>query len=259
LDTLPKIPAEIPVDLHAVPTADEPNRLRRLAVRRLTSALVFSVALGVFFLTLPASSRSALIDSLVDNRGFIGLLLLFGIVALSLLWAGGQQLDVWLFKLLNVETPPSIWIDRGMFASTQIGNVSFAVIVSVIAYVLGERRFAIMFTLGSLSLLLLVTIIKSFTDRARPYKTLREARLVGWQELGLSFPSGHTTQAFFTMSLIIRHFEAPLGIAVVLYAIATLVGATRIYLGVHYPRDVIAGGMLGVVWGIVTILVSPYF
>jgi membrane-associated phospholipid phosphatase len=43
-----------------------------------------------------------------------------------------------------------------------------------------------------------------------------------------------------------------------LYAIAVLVALTRIYVGAHYPRDVIGGAMLGSVWGILTGLVELY-
>lgn len=254
----PPLPSA-PPDLRPIPTDDEASRLRRTGARRVVSALAFSAGLAIFFLTLPADSREGLIQSAAANSGLIALLLGFGVVALSLLWAGGQRLDVWLFKLVNVESDPSPLLDRLMWIATQIGNVGFAIAISVLAYLAGERRFAVMFTLGSLTLLLLVTILKAFTDRARPYKTLREARLVGWKELGLSFPSGHTTQSFFMAGLIIRHFELALPFAILLYGIAGFVGVTRVYLGVHYPRDVIAGGLLGVVWSIVIILVAPYY
>ena len=47
--------------------------------------------------------------------------------------------------------------------------------------------------------------------------------------------------------------------AVVLYAAAALVGFTRIYVGAHYPRDVITGVVLGSVWGILAMLVDTYW
>jgi membrane-associated phospholipid phosphatase len=159
---------------------------------------------------------------------------------------------------LNMNAYPAKGMDRLMWASTQIGNVGFALAVAVITYVLGERRFAIGFALGSLTLLLLVTIIKAITDRARPFNLMLEARVVGWREAGLSFPSGHTTQTFFMMTLAALHFQLPLAMAAVLYGVAALVGITRVYLGVHYPRDVMAGAILGIIWGTVVMLVAPY-
>ena len=102
-----------------------------------------------------------------------------------------------------------------------------------------------------------VELIKAFTDRARPFNLLRETRVIGRHEPGLSFPSGHAAQTFLVVALTISHFQLPLGIATVLYSIAALVGFTRIYVGAHYPRDVIAGIVLGSVWGILAILVAP--
>jgi len=38
-----------------------------------------------------------------------------------------------------------------------------------------------------------------------------------------------------------------------------LIGFTRIYVGAHYPRDVIAGALLGTAWGVLAALVDPYW
>jgi membrane-associated phospholipid phosphatase len=249
---------EAQVQQKLVQTPEGQHFLQRLAIRRAVSALTLIAALGLFLLWLPLSSRHLLISSLIGNRLLIGLLFLFGLVAISLLWSRGQILDVWLFKAMTLRGYSRVWLDRVMWMATQIGNVGVATLVAVVAYVLGDHRFAIGFTLGSLSLLLVVTTIKAFTDRARPFKLLLETRVVGWRVAGLSFPSGHTTQTFFMMTLAIRRFQLPLAVAALLYGIALLVGITRVYLGVHYPRDVVAGAILGLIWGSMGVLSAPY-
>ena len=87
----------------------------------------------------------------------------------------------------------------------------------------------------------------------------QDVRIIGWRESGLSFPSGHTSQVFFLASFLMRSLEfTPFG-AFTLYMVAELVGLTRMYVGAHYPRDVLAGALLGTVWGVLIILVDLYF
>ena len=146
-----------------------------------------------------------------------------------------------------------------MWATTQLGNTLAAFIVAVLLYILDDRRLALEIILGSLTLWLLVETIKMLSDRGRPFIALVKTRIIGRREKGDSFPSGHTTQIFFLMTLIIHGFKLGLGQSLALYAVAALVGFTRIYVGAHYPRDVIAGMVLGSVWGILATLVDPYW
>jgi membrane-associated phospholipid phosphatase len=146
-----------------------------------------------------------------------------------------------------------------MWMITQLGNMLTALIVAFLFFILNYRLLALEIILGTLTLWLLVEIIKALSNRDRPFLTLDNARVIGWREKGDSFPSGHTTQIFFMMTLFILYFQLGLGASIALYAIALLVGLTRIYVGAHYPRDVIAGIVLGSVWGILATLLNPYW
>jgi membrane-associated phospholipid phosphatase len=251
-------PAEIAVQQKIAQTTAGKRVLRRRAVWRATSVLGLLVGLGLILVWLGPPARGTLLISLIANQSLIALLLGFGLVALSLLWSVGQRLDAWVFAALNLRGYHSLWIDRAMWLTTQIGSMGFAALLAVGAYAIGNRPFAIDLILGTLTLWLVVELIKALTDRARPFNLLRETRVIGWRAAGLSFPSGHTAQVFFAVALSINHFQLPVGIAIILYGIAALVAFTRVYVGAHYPRDVIAGAILGSVWGIVSVLVAPY-
>ena len=239
----------------------DPNARRlweRLAVRRALSASAFLLAFLLFLWWLPYTSRRLLVTSIVANRQLILLLLGFGLIMMSLLWSVGQRFDVWLFKAINTRGKRPKWMDAVMWFITQIGSIAFITPLVILFYIGGRPRFAIDLTLGTLTLLLLVTILKAIADRARPFNLLLETKIVGWKAAGLSFPSGHTTQSFFIATVTINYFRLPLAAAIVLYTIALTVGITRVYLGAHYPRDVMAGAILGLIWGAMGVIIAPF-
>jgi membrane-associated phospholipid phosphatase len=146
-----------------------------------------------------------------------------------------------------------------MWLTTQLGNMFTALAIALFIFFFYERRLALEIVFGTVTLWLLVEIIKALADRDRPFLTLDTARVIGRKERGDSFPSGHTSQTFFLTTLFIQHFQLGLAATIALYALATLVGFTRIYVGAHYPRDVFAGIVLGTVWGILATLVNPFW
>lgn len=245
---------ETPLDRALTPALEA--RPRRI-LRRVLTALGLVVSLTLLLFWLPPESRELLIVSLIANRVLVGLLVGFGLVAVSLLWAVGQRLDLWLLTALNVRGRHSVRIDRLMWLASQIGSARLTTGLVLSSYVLGRRHFAVELALGSITLSLLVTILKILSDRPRPFIQVQETRVVGNREWGLSFPSGHTAQAFFLMSAIARYLELPPGAALALYVVAGLVGYTRVFLGVHFPRDVIAGATLGLIWGGLATLIVP--
>jgi membrane-associated phospholipid phosphatase len=186
------------------------------------------------------------------------LLPIFALLTISLIWSAGQRLDVWVFTLFNMHGYPK-WLDRFMWLATQLGNMLTAFFAALVFFLLGYHGLAVVIVLGTLMLWLLVETIKGLADRDRPFLSLEKTRVVGWREKGDSFPSGHTTQIFFLMTLFIHHFQPGAIETASLYAVAALVGFTRIYVGAHYPRDVIAGVVLGSVWGILAALVDSYW
>lgn len=226
--------------------------------RRSVFLAVLLIGLILFLIWLPVDARALLSSALIVQRGLFVLLSLFALVTLSLIWTAGQRLDSRVFMLFNMRVYPR-WLDSFMWLVTQLGNMLTAFITAFILFILTYRRLAIEIIFGTLTLWLLVEIIKALSDRDRPFLTLDKTHVIGWREKGDSFPSGHTTQIFFLMTLFIYRFQLGIGVSIALYAVAALIGFTRIYVGAHYPRDVIAGVVLGSVWGILAMLVDPYW
>lgn len=220
--------------------------------------LLLVTGLVLFLIWLPGGARARLWTAFSAQRGLVVLLSLFALVTLSLIWSAGQRLDTRVFMLLNIHAYPK-WLDRLFWLATQLGNMLAAFTAALLLFLLNFRHLALEIILGTLTLWLLVEMIKALSDRDRPFLALINTRIIGWREKGDSFPSGHTAQIFFLMTFLIHYFQFGIITTAALYGVAALVGFTRIYVGAHYPRDVIAGIVLGSVWGILAILVDPYW
>jgi membrane-associated phospholipid phosphatase len=223
--------------------------------RHIILVLVLLLFLEVLVISLPEGLLASLGARLIARGGLIALLALFGLLALSLLWSAGQRLDAWLFLSFNARGRRGRGLDGFMWGVTQIGNGLLALGLAGMLYWTGYRRQATVLALGTLTLWLVVETFKAITGRGRPATLLTETRIVGGGARGKSFPSGHTTQTFFLTALIVHIFQLPPWAGLLLYGVAGLVGFTRVYVGAHYPRDVLAGALLGQVWGILSVLV----
>jgi membrane-associated phospholipid phosphatase len=234
---------------------------KRLWSARRRVILLTSLAAGLvlFFLWLPNGAQAAMLTALRANRTIVTMLVVFSLITISLLWSAGHSLDTRIFLFFNLRGYHPKWLDRAMWLATQAGNMITAFILAGLFFVLKYRRLTVEIVLGTLTLWLLVEIIKALTDRARPFMDHEKARVIGWRERGRSFPSGHTAQAFFLAILISHWFHPGIWEITSLYAAAVLIGFTRMYVGAHYPRDVIGGAVLGSVWGILVTLVDPYW
>ena len=97
----------------------------------------------------------------------------------------------------------------------------------------------------------LFVLMKHWVKRDRPCEVLDDIqnRIIPSDQF--SFPSGHTSAAF-VMATLIGYFFPLLALPVYLWAL--LVGLSRIYLGVHYPTDILAGIFIGSLTAGVSIL-----
>lgn len=218
--------------------------------RPLAWAVGLALGLLIFLLWLPPGVRIYFWQRLLAQPILASMTVGFGLLALSLLWSTGQRVDAWAFLFLNLRGHRPPWLDQLMRGFTQIGNGLAGVVLALILFFAGLRLLAYEMILGTLTLWLVVELVKALVHRGRPFIRVTQARIVGRREGGRSFPSGHTSQAFFMATLLVGYFQPGVWALGLLYAIALLVGITRIYVGAHYPRDVLAGAILGSAWGL---------
>ncbi len=230
-------------------------------IRRIPPAvwlIILTILLVLFVNFVPFHFWRIVWHGLKAHRVLVGMLLIFCLVAVSLVWSAGERIDTCVFSFFNMRGRRPRWLDRTMLIVTEFGNGIVTLAIAVIFYFAVNHILAYKYILGTLTLWLTVEFMKLLIRRARPYLTLEDARVVGKPTKGKSFPSGHTSQAFFTATTLTQYFTVGIMIALPLYLFALIVGITRMYMGMHYPRDVLAGAILGTFWGFIGMIVTSY-
>lgn len=142
--------------------------------------------------------------------------------------AGAPVLD-WLMVALSVSGAyAAVWLVLGVVAAW--GNGAAARGVVRMAWGL------------ALAALLVNGILKPAVDRERPFVRDPAVRLVGPAPSGPSFPSGHAASAVagaYGLAFVWPRRRA------LLWTLAASIACSRLYLGVHYPTDVVAGALVG--------------
>lgn len=123
------------------------------------------------------------------------------------------------------------------------------------------RRFGTAMLLGlAIGAIITNLGLKIFIARPRPYADQNSMFYKLWLIVGQnvesdkSFPSGHTTAAFASMTPVIIMGKPRYKIAALCFAI--LMGIARIYLVVHFPSDVLAGMLVGIFAGCIAVLIA---
>ncbi|MBN9300068.1 MAG: phosphatase PAP2 family protein [Filimonas sp.] len=157
-----------------------------------------------------------------------------------------QNIDINILKSINPDNPSSkVW--RGASGSTY--PIAFGAPVALLAYGLikhdEKTKLNAYEAIGSLAISTAVMEgLKFSINRSRPAETYPNDVFPYKDEHGKSFPSGHTSLAFATATTLSLEYKKWY-IVVPAYLWAGSVGYSRMYLGVHYPSDVLGGAIVG--------------
>ena len=189
-----------------------------------------------------------------------GLLLLFGGIAEEVVEGDTNRLDrAVLMSFRTAGNPADLigpdWFEEMVRDVTALGSYAFVIIIVTAAtgYLLLMRKFglALLLLAAEAGGMLFSTLLKELFDRPRP--DLEHAARV----FTASFPSGHATLSavtFLTLGALLTRVtadrKAKLYFMATAIVLTLLVGLSRLYLGVHYPSDILAGWCVGSAWAV---------
>lgn len=165
---------------------------------------------------------------------------------------GITELDRDLFTwVVEHRTPPFDWLFVALSAAGQASILWIALALGLALLAGKPPLFTTLVTAATVwTADLLATLLKAVFDRQRPYEVIPEADpLLRWDVAG-SFPSGHAATSVagaVILAYLLGRWEPWLGL------LAAAVAFSRVYVGVHYPLDVLAGAALGALVGLVAI------
>jgi undecaprenyl-diphosphatase len=170
---------------------------------------------------------------------------------------GASTLDERLFLAINRRHGPPI-VEPVFRITSHLGLLPVNLAIWVAAWRFGPHPgFALRALAGLAVVWAACRLIKAATRRVRPHAAIDSARLVGLVPSGSSFPSSHAALALYTGSQVGMHVTSSVAAWLALIALAGLVGYIRVYLGAHYPRDVLAGFALGALGALGVELLAP--
>jgi len=149
------------------------------------------------------------------------------------------------------------WVEEFLRDVTALGGFTVLTLLTVVAVLVFafHRKYRQAAILAGVSILAQISsqLLKGFYDRPRPLLVPH-----GSFVYSQSFPSGHSTLAaatYLTLATLIASLEPQRSTKILVYCVAAVVvlavGFSRIYLGVHWPSDVLAGWCLGAGWAFV--------
>lgn len=191
------------------------------------------------------------------------------------LWLGGAAFALLIFvritrELIEGDVSPADsailhavirmrmpWLTVSAIDVTALGSTTLVILFSaftlVVLLVLRDRLGALQLLAASAGAGILTVVTKDTIERTRP-EEVQQLIVVS----GFSYPSGHslsTSALYLTIAIIasryIRHSGAKAAIFLAVSAVVIMVGASRVYLGVHYATDVVSGISLGAAWALV--------
>ena len=164
------------------------------------------------------------------------------------------QILLWIQEYLR--TP---FMDALMSRFTVLGDhgMMWILLTLVLLIIPKTRKVGIIcFISLALSVIFCNGLLKNLVGRPRPYTLIPDLKLLVKAADDASVPSGHSSAAFCTATVCLLKLPKKAGIPLIIVAAAQAL--SRLYVGIHYPTDVLAGTILGIILALCAIKIAEF-
>jgi undecaprenyl-diphosphatase len=152
--------------------------------------------------------------------------------------------DESLFSLIN--NPTNSYLFSFFNLITYLGSSIFWILLIIIFWLKNQRKLSLQLLFAFILDTVALSILKVVFLRPRPSQAINIIDL----DIGPSFPSGHSERAFSGAVVLANHYKKYNWL---FYILSILVSFSRVYIGLHYPLDVLIGAINGIILGMIAL------
>ena len=182
------------------------------------------------------------------KRIFLGIAVYAIFLILLVIFLGDVlAFDNYIFSLVKGLNNP--YAEEFFGIVTNLGSSVFWILAIILFWIKKKKKLSLQLFFAFVIDTVLLAVLKFTFLRPRPFQVFD----LGFDvNIGPSFPSGHTERAFSGALILSHHYKK---YAVLFYSLSILVAVSRIYLGLHFPLDVVIGAVNGLIIGALTLLI----
>jgi len=153
-----------------------------------------------------------------------------------------QEIDLAILQIFNQPYFPYL---NFVFLSIVFSVYIFVIFLAYYFFKNKEKNKLYYFVFVAIVGYIIVAVLKLLVSRTRPYETFPDLISMISTKSDLSFPSAHTFMSFLCLHFIPKNIPKWLRVVIIIY-LMVLIPASIMYIGLHFPSDILVGALIGI-------------
>lgn len=162
-----------------------------------------------------------------------------------------MNIDLFIFNLINGQALKWYWLDFVVFIIAKYSEYILILVLFLFLAINFKKYWRMLLEaiiVAIFTRFVLAEIISWLWFRPRPFVTNNVNLLVNYNAKDASFPSGHAS-FYFSLSTIVYFYNKKIG--TIFYIASLFIVLARVFVGIHWPSDILAGAVIGILVGLV--------